>query len=87
MEKTIIKFWGPGCPNCTAITPHLNAVKAQYPDITFKEINTADDPKTADKYEVTTLPTLIFEKGGDVVARMMGLKPKVLIIKKIDEVF
>ena len=87
MAKVITKFWGNGCPNCKAMTPFIDAVAAEYPEITFKDVNETQDAKAAEDYGVTTLPTLVFEKDGEVVGRIMGLKPKSLIIKKIQEVF
>ena len=87
MGKVIIKFWGPGCMNCRALAPILESVKDDYKDIEFREVNTHTDPEAAEKYGVTTLPTLVFEKNGAEVGRMAGLRPKVLIVKKIQEVF
>ena len=72
--------------NCKAITPIVDGIKGEYPDIAFKEINTSDDEKTK-KYQIQSIPTLIFEKDGLEVGRLVGLKPKSLIVKKIAEVF
>ena len=87
MQKTIIKFWGNGCTNCKALAPILEMVKNEYKDIAFKEVNIHDHEDVARRYEVTTIPTLVYEADGTEVGRLMGLKPKSLIIKKIDEVF
>jgi len=86
MAKTIIKFWGDGCMNCNAMTPILNGVKTEHPGVAFREINVNKDDSAA-KYNITTLPTLVFERDGKEVGRLMGLKPKSLIVKKISEVF
>ena len=85
MSKTIIKFFGAGCMNCKAIAPIVESVKSEYKDIEFREVDSTDEK--AQKYNITTLPTLVFEFNGKEVGRLMGLKPKSLIIKKIDEVF
>ena len=86
MSKTITKFWGDGCMNCKALTPILDDVKKDYNDIEFREQN-SKDADAMKKYEITTLPTLVFEKDGVEVGRLMGLRPKSLIAKKIAEVF
>ena len=86
--KTIIKFWGNGCINCKALAPIYEEVKKEYAGkIEFREINTSVNAETADKYNITTLPTLVFEKDGAEVGRLTGLRPKSLIVKKIAEVF
>ena len=87
MANTIIKFWGNGCLNCKSFAPIVEEVKGMYPNITFKEVNTSTDEDANEKYNITTLPTLVFEKDGVEVGRLMGLKPKGLVVKKIAEVF
>jgi len=73
--------------NCKALEPIIAQLRAEYPDIEFREVNTTQNHDASDKYEITTVPTLVFERDGHEVARMLGLKPKSLIIKKIAEVF
>ncbi|MCL2229434.1 MAG: thioredoxin family protein [Firmicutes bacterium] len=85
--KKITKFWNNGCMNCKMLEKYLAEVKTEFTDIMFVEVNTTDEPAVADKYDITTLPTLVFEKDGAEVGRLAGLKPKSLIVKKIDEVF
>ena len=87
MAKEIIKFWGNGCMNCKALAPTVDALAAEYKDIKFRAINIHDDEEVAKKYEVTGLPTLVFVRDGAVVDRLVGLKPKSVIIKKIAESF
>jgi thioredoxin 1 len=85
--NTITKFYGNGCMNCKALAPIFESVKGEYSNITFKEVNTSTDMEIGEKYGVTSLPTLLFEKDGKEVGRLIGLKPKSLIVKKIAEVF
>ena len=87
MKKVIVKFWGDGCMNCNVMNPIVDGLKSQYPNIEFRDINASRDDEAAAKYGVTTLPTLIFEADGVEVGRLVGLRPKTLIIKKIVEVF
>jgi len=83
----ITKFYGNGCMNCKALVPHFDALKSEYDNIQFAEVNTSEDKDATAQYDITTLPTIVFEKDGTEVARMIGLKPKALIVKKIQEVF
>jgi thioredoxin 1 len=87
MKKEIIKFQSDGCMNCRALSPILAGVAGEFPDIKFSEINAKTDTASAEKYEISTLPTLVFLKDGAEVGRMIGLKPRSLIIRKIEEVF
>lgn len=83
-----IKFyWANGCMNCKGIKPILEQVKAEYPSIEIEAINTEDAKKDIAAYEIASLPTLVFLKSDVIVGKLVGLKPKSLIIKKIQEVF
>ena len=83
----IVKFYSDGCVGCKALLPIVEQLKKDYPQINFSEINIDEQPEKVDEFEVTTLPTLVFLKGGKEVGRLAGLKPKTLIVKKIVEVF
>ena len=83
--NTITKFYSDGCMNCKAQGGILERVKAENPGVKFLEVDTKDD--RASRYEITSLPTLVFEKDGVEVGRLVGLKPQSLITKKIQEVF
>ena len=87
MDKKILKFWRPGCVNCKVMEPTVTQLEEEYPGITFKSVNTAQEQEAADKYNIQSLPTLVFLKDGEEVGRLVGLKPKSLVIKKITEVF
>jgi len=87
MGKQIIDFWGDGCGNCKILSPIIDQIAGEYPDIKITKLNIKEAPDEVTKYGVTSLPTLVFLKDGTDVGRMMGLRPKSLIAKKIAEVF
>ena len=87
MEKQIIKFWSNGCGNCKALEPIMAEVKAEHKEIKFADVNTSNGGDDAAKYDVMTLPTLVFLKDGQMAGKIAGLKPKSLIDKKILEFF
>ena len=87
MGKTVIKFWANGCGNCKALTPTIDALASDYIDINFESVNTADAEEAVEKYGITSLPALVFLKGEEMVAKMVGLKPRSLVERKLVEVF
>ena len=87
MDKTVIKFWANGCGNCKALAPTIDTLAQEYIDINFESVNTADAEEAVEKYGVTSLPTLVFLNGSEMVAKMVGLKPKSLVERKLVEVF
>ena len=73
--------------NCRAMGPILDAVAKEITGISIVKVNTEDAPKDVVLYEITSLPTLVFLNKGKMVGKIVGLKPKSLVIKKIQEVF
>ena len=70
---TVIKFWSPTCGPCRTISPALDAMMEDYPNVTWISVNTKNDPQGyVDKYKVAVVPTLVFLKNGVEVARHVG---------------
>ena len=86
MKKEILDFFSDGCGNCKMMEPYLVQIESEFSDITITRLNIKDAQDKVEKYDVTTLPTLVFLKDDEPVATMVGLKPKSLIVKKINEV-
>lgn len=66
-----------GCIPCDNLQPVLNTLRTKYKgkiDVKFYDVNnTATGAQLANKYNVSTIPTLIFlDKNGNVVKRMVG---------------
>lgn len=88
--KVIVDFYSSGCGNCKMMEPSLMQLEGEFSTIKFFKFNAmeCDERKClADEMGVTTLPTLLFFRNGEIVDKMVGLKPKSLIAKKINEVF
>ena len=62
--------------------PIFEELKKEFKDkVEFTEINVDEDPSTASKYGVMSIPTYIVEKDGKEVARRVGFTPKPEMIK------
>ena len=69
------------------LEPSLTQIEQEFQDIKVTKLNIKDAEEEVLKYGIMSLPTLVFLKDGEEVAKMVGLKPKSLIVKKIIEVF
>jgi thioredoxin 1 len=77
-EKTIlVDFWAEWCGPCRAVGPILDQIAAEHADkIEIVKLNVDDNPQTAAKYQITSIPAMKVYKGGEVVKTVIGAKPK-----------
>jgi thioredoxin 1 len=77
-DKTIlVDFWAEWCGPCRAVSPILDAIGAEHADkITVMKLNVDDNPQTAAKYQITSIPAMKVYRGGEVVKTVIGAKPK-----------
>lgn len=73
----LIDFWAEWCPPCHAIAPSLEELSTELAgQVTIKKLNIDDNPRTAIKYGVRSIPTLIIFKDGEPTALQVGAAPK-----------
>ncbi|MCU1546666.1 MAG: thioredoxin [Homoserinimonas sp.] len=77
-DKTIlVDFWAEWCGPCRAVSPILDQIAAEHADkITVVKLNVDDNPQTAMKYQITSIPAMKVYQGGEVVKTVIGAKPK-----------
>ena len=73
----IVDFWAEWCGPCKVIGPILEKIAEEKKDlITILKINTDQNPKTAQKYGIRGIPTLMCFKEGKLVDTKIGSLPK-----------
>ena len=77
-EDTImVDFWAEWCGPCRAVSPILDAIAAENSDkIKIVKLNVDDNPQTAMKDQITSIPAMKVFKGGELVKTIIGAKPK-----------
>jgi thioredoxin 1 len=81
----LVDFWADWCVPCHMVSPVVEEIaRAHAGTLRTMKMNVDDNPETPGKYNVRSIPTLILFKGGEVMARVVGVKAKDAIIKEIE---
>ena len=77
-EKTIlVDFWAEWCGPCRAVSPILDQIAAEHSDkIEIVKLNVDENPATAAKYQITSIPAMKVYQSGEVKKTVIGAKPK-----------
>ena len=83
MGKTLVDFYADWCGPCKMIAPFVEEIANERPDITVGKVNVDLDSEIAVKYGIVSIPTLIVFENGKAVDRMMGARPKDVILEML----
>jgi thioredoxin 1 len=76
-KPVLVDFWAEWCGPCRQIAPSLEAIAAEHGDkIEIVKLNIDQNPATAAKYGVMSIPTMNVYQGGEVAKTIVGAKPK-----------
>jgi thioredoxin len=80
----LIDFWASWCGPCRVLSPIIDELFEEYKKkVKFCKVNTDDAPKLSNKYNITSIPTLMLLRDGNFVDRLTGAHPKYKIKEKL----
>jgi thioredoxin 1 len=82
----LVDFWADWCVPCHMVSPVVEEIGQDRAEtLKVAKLNVDDNPESAYRYGVMSIPTLILFKGGEEIARVVGAKPKDAILRELDE--
>lgn len=82
----VVDFWAEWCNPCKIIAPELDsACKELKGKIKIAKVNIDQNYELAERFEVMSIPTLIFFKNGEIVDKTVGVIDSEEIVKRAKE--
>ena len=76
-EPVVVDFWAEWCGPCRMIAPALEEIAGSLNGkVKIVKLNVDESPKTAQKYGIMSIPTLMLFKNGELASRQVGAAPK-----------
>lgn len=79
----LVDFWAPWCGPCRMMGPIVDEIAEENLELKVCKVNVDEASELAIKYDVESIPTLIYFKNGEVRATMIGLRTKQDIMNEI----
>ena len=75
-SPVLVDFWAAWCGPCSMLSPVVEELAQEHPEIAFGKVNVDEAPELAQKYQSSAIPTLLLFRDGKPVDMSVGVKSK-----------
>ena len=80
----LIDFYADWCGPCRMIAPTIEAIAQERADLLVAKVNVDNSPELAVRYGISSIPTMLVFKNGELTSKIVGLRSKGQLLEEID---
>ncbi len=84
-RPVLVDFWAEWCAPCRMLAPVVKEIAEEFGDrIRVCKLDVDSNPSTAARYNIRSIPSILFFQGGQVADQVVGAVPKARIVEKLE---